>query len=695
MKRKFILVLILSCLFIILYAQKTKSPLAKVNTVSASNMQEQAFRNTIKFIDSANMDFSIKPGDNFYVYANGNWLKKNLVPASETRWGSIDVLTVESNKRMKSLLEEAAKNRNKDRLLQMVGDFYTSGMDSVAIEKIGYQPIKAHLIRVAALKNKQQIILELAAIRTKAVASPLFGFSVVRDRKNATAYIPQLTQGGITLPERDYYLKEDVRMDTIRRAYRNYIGKMFVLVGKNPTTAAQNADAVMRIETALAKSHLSRVERRDYYKTYNKFSVKDFEKQTHLFKWSALLPEMKLTGADTLLVDNPKFFTTADSIVNSLPLHDWKAYLQWNIINNASPYLSSNFVDEHFRFNRVLTGQKVQKPRWEQISELADQYLGDVLGQLYVEKYFRPEAKERALDLINNLQQTFAERLHRLDWMSDATKQQALYKLASLTKKIGFPDQWKEYSGLIISSDIFFENLQKAKIWTYNNRVNRFGQTVNKLEWELTPPTIEASYSAVNNDIVFPAGILQFPFFDLEADDAVNYGAIGVVIGHEIIHGFDDRGSKYNAMGNLKNWWTEEDAEKFKQKTELLVDQYNLFKVLDSMHVNGKLTLAENISDLGGLNLAYEAFTKTKQFREGRLIDGFTPAQRFFLSFAQILRENKLDETAAEEILTDPHSPNMYRVNGIIMHLDAWYNAFNVKPGDKMYVAPEKRIRIW
>ena len=648
-----------------------------------------------KYIDPANMDLSVKPGDNFYLYANGGWLKKNPIPASKTRWGSFDVLRDESTQRLRTLLEDAAKNSKKDRLSQMIGDFYRSGMDSLAIERRGYEPIKPELDRLAALNNKQQVLDEIATLRTKGTASPLFGMYVSQDRKNVNQYIVQLGQGGITLPDRDYYLKDDPRSTGIRKAYRDHLEKMFSLVGENAATAAYNADAILRLETALAKAQMSRVEMRDPYKTYNKFAVKDFSTQTSGMDWNALLQKMAVRSSDSILVTNPTFIKTADILLGALPLQDWKAYLRWNVLKNAAPYLSSAFVAENFRLTQALTGQKEQTPRWQRVSNLIDQQLGDLLGQLYVQRYFKGEAKTRMLEMVNNLQQTFADRIQRLDWMSETTKKRAMEKLNAFSKKIAYPDKWKTYEGVTVSDNDFVSNLRSTSTWSYNYMINRLGQPVDRTEWGMTPPTINAYYSPVNNEIAFPAGILQFPFFDFGADDAVIYGGIGSVIGHEMTHGFDDSGAQYASTGNLENWWTKEDEAKFKAKATQVVEQYNTYTVLDSLHVNGRLTLGENIADIGGLSIAYDAFTKTKQYKEGKKVDGFTPAQRFFLSWAQIWRNNMTPEAQAQQILTDPHSPGMYRTNGAVVNMDQWYTAFNVQPGDRLYIAPEKRIRIW
>lgn len=647
-----------------------------------------------KYIDKANMDLSVKPGDNFYLYANGAWLKANPVPGSKTRWGSFDVLREESSKRLQTLLTEASK-KTSDAQMQQIGDLYGSGMDTVAIDKLGFQPIAADLKRIDAIQNVDGLLNEIAYARTQGISSALFGFFVSQDRKDVTKYIPQLSQGGTTLPDRDYYLKNDNRSTTIRNAYAQHLNKMFALVGEDAGTAAAHADAVLRIETALAKAQMSRVEMRDPYKTYNKFAVKDFSATTPSINWSGMLGNLQLKGADSVVVNNPFFFKTVDALLTAVPLGDWKTYLKWRVIDNNAAYLSKPFAQQNFAMTQVLTGQKEMSPRWQFVSGLIDNQLGDLLGQLYVSKYFKPEAKVRMQELVKNLETTFAGRIQRLDWMSDETKVKALEKLNAFTKKIGYSDVWKDYASIKIDRNDFVGNLRRASQWAYNDMVTRYGQPVDKTRWGMTPPTINAYYNPSNNEIAFPAGILQFPFFDFGADDAINYGGIGAVIGHEITHGFDDNGAQYAADGNLRNWWTKEDEAKFKSRANQVVEQYNAFTVLDTIHVNGKLTLGENIADLGGLNMAYEAFTKTKQFKEGKKIDGFTPAQRFFLNWAQVWRSNALPETQAQLILTDSHAPGMHRANGPVQNIDAWYEAFNIQTGDKLYVAPERRIKIW
>ena len=648
-----------------------------------------------KFIDKANMNLSVKPGDNFYLFANGGWLQNNPVPASKTRWGSFDVLREESSQRMRLLLEQAQTSRSTNRINQMVGDFYASGMDSAGIEAAGILPVKAELDRINDLKNTQAVLAEITGLRTRGFGNPLFNFSVAQDRKNVNVYIPQISQGGTTLPDRDYYLKDDSRSIRIREAYNNYLYKLFVLSGEDGTSAWASADAVMRIETALAKNQYSRVEMRDPYKLYNKFSLKDLSATTPGMNWNNMLVQMKVSGADSVLVNNPGFIKITDLLLSALPLKDWKSYLKWNVLKASAPYLSNAFVVENFKFTQVLSGQKEQTPRWQRMAAVIDQSLGEMLGQLYVEKYFKPEAKQRMQVLVANLSETFATRIKQLDWMSEQTKKQGLEKLNAFTKKIAYPDKWKEYEGVTISTNSFVTNIRNANNWAYNEMVNRMGKPVDRTQWGMTPPTVNAYYNASNNEIVFPAAILQFPFFDNEADDAVNYGGIGAVIGHEMTHGFDDQGRQFAADGNLRDWWAKEDADKFKSKADRVVNQYNQFTVLDTLHVNGKLTLGENLADLGGLSIAYEAFTKTKQFKEGKKIDGFSPAQRFFLNWAQVWRNNAVPETQAQLILTDSHSPGMHRANGPIVNIDAWYAAFDVKAGDKMFVPKGERISVW
>jgi putative endopeptidase len=661
-----------------------------------------------KFIDPANMDLSVKPGDNFYLYANGTWIKKTPIPASKTRWGSFDALAEESSKALKGLLEEAAtdpgktaadgdtKYAGKADLMKRVGDYYASAMDSASIEKLGYKPIKPYLDGITALSSKAQVLKQINYLRSQSITGALYRIGVNQDAKDVTKYIISIGQGGTTLPDRDYYLKTDARSQKIRTDYTAYIIKLFSLTGENNITAMANAVTVISLETAMAQAQMSRVEMRDPTKLYNKFSVEGLTAKTPNLNWASILPELGYKGKqDSVIVSNPKFMVFIDSLLNKIPLDDWKTYLKWGVLKNAAPYLSSEFVDANFAFNQSLSGQKEQTPRWQRMSGLIDNQLGDLLGQLYVDKYFNQAAKVRMLELVNNLQTTFDSRIKKLDWMSEVTKQRALAKLHSFVKKIGFPDKWKNYAEIVIKRDDFYGNLQRCSQWQYNDNISRLGKPIDKTEWGMTPPTVNAYYSPQKNEIVFPAGILRFPFFDFEADDAINYGGIGAVIGHEMTHGFDDQGRQFDANGNLQDWWTKADADEFKKRADEVVQQYNGYTILDTVHVNGKLTLGENLADLGGLSIAYEAFKNTKQGQSTEKIDGFTPDQRFFLNWSQVWRNNILPEAAAQRIVTDNHSPGMYRSNGPLTNMEAFYKAFDVKFGDKMYKAPEKRTKIW
>jgi putative endopeptidase len=675
--------------------QHLKSYFAVLGIVAASySAQAQAPK---KLIDPANMDLSVKPGDDFYEYASGTWIKNNPVPAKETRWGSFNELRDFNINAVKGLVEEAAADKSAPAgsVKKRVGDFYAAAMDSVTIEKLGYTPIKPDLARIKQIKDLNGVLNEVVYQRTSGISSPVFGFGVSQDRKNVKKYLPSLGQGGTTMPDRDYYLKDDARTLKIRDAYVTYMTSLFSLTGNSADVAKQKAQTVLALEKQFAEAQMSRLEMRDPYKTYNKFAVAEFSKTTPGMNWSDLLTKFKVAGQDTVLVSSPKFFTTVDGMLKSVPVADWKTYLEWNVLKGSASSLSSPFIQANFAFTQAQTGQRVQTPRWQRMSSLTDGTIGELLGQLYVAKYFKPEAKARMTELINNLRAAFEIRIKNLEWMSPDTKVKALEKLHAFMPKIGYPEKWKTYDGLVINRTTYFQNLQSADQWRYKEMISQLGKPVDRTLFGMTPPTVNAYYSPTMNEIVFPAGILQFPFFSPEADDAVNYGGIGAVIGHEMSHGFDDSGSQYDKDGNLKNWWTKEDREKFDAKTKALGEQFDKYTVVDTIHVIGKLTMGENIGDLGGLNAAYTAFKMTKQGQSNTKIDGFTPDQRFFLSWAQVWRGNILPESAAQLIKTDPHSPGEYRTIGAPVNMDAWYNAFDVKPGDKLYKKPEDRIRMW
>jgi putative endopeptidase len=650
-----------------------------------------------KYIDPANMDLSVKPGDDFYQYASGAWVKNNPVPAKETRWGTFNELREFNAQAVKGLVEEASadKSAKPGSVTKRVGDFYAAAMDSATIEKLGYTPIKPELEKVKKLNSLQGILDHTTYMRTNGIGGSFYGFGVGQDRKNVNKYMVNISQGGTTLGDRDYYLNDDSRSVKIREAYNTYMVTLFKLIGYTDAIAQQKAKTIFAIEKQLAQAQMTRLEMRDPYKTYNKLTVGELNKLTPNINWSNTLTQLKVTGQDTVLVNSTSFLKTLDGLLTSTPVADWKTYLEWNILKSAAGNLSSPFVKANFEFTQVQTGQKVQTPRWQTMSSLTDRTIGELLGQLYVAKYFKPEAKARMDEMIENLRKAFEIRIKGLEWMSDETKQKALAKLYAFTPKVGYTTKWRNYDGLEINRGTYLQNLINASKWAYNENIGQLGKPVDRERFGMTPPTVNASYSPTMNSITFPAGILQFPFFHPEADDAINYGGIGAVIGHEMSHGFDDSGSQYDKDGNLKNWWTAEDRTKFEARTKQLGEQFDSYTVLDTLHVNGKFTMGENIGDLGGLNAAYTAFKMTKQGQGNEKIDGFTPDQRFFLSWAQVWRGNILPESAAQLIKTDPHSPGPYRTIGAPVNMDAWYNAFDVKEGDKLYKKPEDRIRLW
>ena len=647
------------------------------------------------FFDKSGMDTTVRPGDDFFKYASGAWIKKTEIPASETGWGSFFTLYDDNQKNLHTILDEITKKEHdKGSNEQKIGDLYTSGMDTLAIEKLGYEPVKPLLAKIAAVKDYKQL-LSLAADGFKEGDGFLFGFYVAPDDKNSTKNMAQFAQAGLGLPNRDYYFNSDEATKKIRAAYVTYITKLFTLSGTDPATAAKNAANVLKLETEIAKSHSTPVELRDPVKNYNKFAFADLQKQLPDIDLKDIFKRMDV-NADTILVGQPKYYKTLNTLLKSQPVEIWKTKLTFEALNGSSTLLSKDFRDANFEFyGKVLNGQKVPKERWKTMLSATDNGVGELLGQVYVEKYFTPEAKKRMKDLVDNLQAVYKSRIEKLDWMSNATKEKALAKLGAFTKKIGYPDKWKKYSDVEISKDAYYKNMQSVARHNYKEMVEKVGKPVDKEEWGMTPPTVNAYYNPSFNEIVFPAGILQFPFFDKNADDAINYGAIGAVIGHEMTHGFDDQGSQYDKDGNLKVWWTPEDAAKFKKKTQSVAGQYDKFTILDNLHVNGNLTLGENLADIGGVAIAYQAFKNTPQGKGNEKVDGFTPDQRFFLSFAQVWRIKMRDEASRMRINTDPHSPAQYRVNGPLSNTDAWYKAFNIKPGDKLYRPENERVKIW
>lgn len=658
-----------------------------------NHQSDEANQRTV-FFDTAGMDTTVKPGDNFFLYANGKWIKNTVIPKTETGWGSFYTLYNDNLKNLHKILEEAAKNNGtKGSADQKVGDFFASGMDSLTIEKLGTEPVKPLLAKIDAIKNDKDLI-NFVATSFKDGEGDLLGFNVEPDDKISSKNALVFSQAGINLPERSYYLEQDEKAKKIRAEYIKYITKVFTLAGDSANAAKYAAD-VLKLETTIAQSHSTPVELRDPQKNYNKFAVADFQKQIPNLDFKAILNQLG-THVDSVIVRQPKYYQTLATLVKSQPIEVWKEKLKFDALNSAGNSLTQKFRDAKFDFfGKTLYGQQAPTERWKAMVNNTDRKLGDLLGQLYAEQYFKPEAKKRMLTLVNNLQKVYADRIQKVDWMSPETKKKALEKLNAFIKKIGYTDKWKKYDDVEISKNTYFANLQSANKHEYKEMIDKLGKPVDKTEWGMTPPTVNAYYNPSFNEIVFPAGILQFPFFDFAADDAINYGAIGAVIGHEMTHGFDDQGRQYDAAGNLKEWWTKADADKFKTKADKVAAFYNNFSLLDNQHVNGSLTLGENLADIGGLNIAYDAFKLTEQGKGDKKIDGFTPDQRFFLSFAQVWRIKDRDESMRVRLKTDPHSPEMFRVNGPVYNMEAFYKAFNIPATAKMYVAPANRLGVW
>jgi len=648
-------------------------------------------------INPANIDSSVQPCDNFFQYANGSWLKNNPVPAAESRWGSFNELADRNYATQKSILEELSRNAATAKAgsnAQKVGDFYASAMDTVAIEKAGLTHLKPYLDRIMALKTLPEMQAFLADPKAHA-GSVWFNSGVGQDEKISTQYAVQFYQGGLTLPDRDYYLKEDARSKNIRAAYQTYLMSTFTRLGDPEAQATEHAAAVLRLETKLAQASKSRVDLRDPQANYHKMTVAQATKEFPNLNMPLLLKQNHLGAAKEVIVGQPEFLKEVSTLLATEPLADQRQYLRFHLVNSVASALPKAFGDDAFRFSQVLSGAKQQQPRWKRMLRATDGALGEAFGQLYVDKAFSPAAKARAKEMIENLRKAYAERIMATDWMSAATKKEALVKLNAFTVKIGYPDKWKDYSKMTIGRQSALQNVLAARTWAAEDNLGKFGKPIDRTEWGMTPPTVNAYYNPPMNEIVFPAGILQPPFYDPKADDAVNYGGIGAVIGHEMTHGFDDQGRQYDAKGNLRDWWTKEDGEKFNTKAAMVGKQYDAFSPLDSVHVNGKLTMGENLADIGGLTIAYQAFQKTAEAKSGTSIDGFTPDQRFFLAWAQIWRTNIRPEAARQQVQTDPHSPAQFRTNGPLMNMPEFYKAFGCKPTDKMERPTAEQARIW
>ncbi len=650
--------------------------------------------NTKSFVEITGLDSSIKAGDNFFRFVNGRWYDSAQIAGDQTGVGSYMFLNIPQKKLLQNILDSVSKTTHTTGSIdQKVGDFYASGMDTVTINQRGYQPIQPLLARVDAINNVAALTKFVAQENT-ANDHSIISFGISPDNKNSSINIAHVYQAGLGLPDRDYYFKTDAPTLAIQQAYKQYLSTIFVLTGSDTATANKLAGVAYGIEKQLAAAHKTNIEQRDINANYHKLAVAAIDKSQPNIGWQTILATMGAT-TDSIDVAQPAYYEKLNTLLTTIPLADWKTYLKVSTVQTYAYALSKPFADALFAFNKVLSGQAVQKTRMQEMTENVDAYLGEALGQLYVKRYFNEDAKKRVLDLVNNLQKAFENRINHVDWMSDSTKQKAKEKLYAITKKIGYPDKWRDYGKVEIVRTKYFENLQSLNQNDYRFKLAKLNKPVDKSEWGATPSTVTAYYNPSFNEIVFPAGILQFPYFDFAADDAINYGGIGMVIGHEMTHAFDDQGAQYDKEGNVKNWWTKEDYEKFKAKTQRVIDLYSSFTVLDTVHVKGALTVGENAADNGGIAIAYDAFKMTPEGHDTTKIDGFTPDQRFYLSIARIWRVKTRDAFLRMYVNTNPHSPAMWRVNGPLMGAAPFYKAFNVQPGDKNYLPEDKRIKIW
>lgn len=644
------------------------------------------------------MDLLVNPGDDFYRYANGNWIKNNQIPDDRSSYGSFDIVRKETDKNVRTLLEEVAKNTTAEKgsIAQKIRDFYVTGMDSAKTEEMGISPLREELDIIAGISSTEQFQDVVARFHTFGL-DPLFNGGIEQDLMDSKNYKFYLMQAGIGLPDRDYYTNADDRSKEIRAEYVKHVAKMFELTGINTETAQKNAEVVMNIETRLAEKSKTNTEMRNIPALYNKMSLSQLGELAPGFDWVRYFKNISEKDFGDVIVGMPVFFEEVGKIVNEVAIDDWKVYLTWNLVNRSSEFLSSDFVNQDFKFySEFLSGSKKIRERWERVVGVTNSALGEPLGQLYVEKFFPPESKEKMVELVTNLKKALKIRIENLEWMGDSTKQAALEKLELMGVKIGYPDKWEDFSKLEIEPDSYVMNFRRANYFAYYKNLDKFGKPVDKEKWGMDPQTVNAGYHPLMNDITFPAAILQPPFFYPNADDAVNYGAIGMAIGHEMTHGFDDQGRNFDKDGNMTDWWTQSDADEFKNRTKLLVDQYNSFVALNDVHVNGELSLGENIADFGGLTVALEAY---KLSREGKPapkpISGFTDIQRIFLAYAQLWKGNIRDKALLRLVQEDVHPWGEYRVNGAMFNVPEFYGAFDIKPENKLFRTAEQRPVIW
>ena len=645
-------------------------------------------------VNKKNMNLKANPGNDFEEYVNGTWLKNSKIPADKASYGSFDKLYDQSLVDVRAIIETCSKGTfDEGTDQQKIGDFYNSYLNRKDRDAKGITPIQSELKTIDAIANATDLAAYFGTANQSGVSIP-FSVSVSTDFKDPKQYALTTWQGGLGLPEREYYLQNDAKMVEIRKKYVAHIEKMLQFIGVSNTS--ESATKIMALETSLATVQMKKEDTRDAARLYNKYEIANLKTLMPDFDWTTFFKKANINNQKTIIVSQVDYSKSLNSIIKNTPLDTWKIYLKWGVINNASRRLTTSIDNEHFEFyGKTLYGIEKQEEDWKRAVNTVNASLGEMVGKLYVAKHFSPEAKERMTNMVKNLLKAYAESIKKLDWMSEATKKQALDKVNKFMIKIGYPDKWRDYSKLKVIKNNYYQNAENANIFEYNRQLAKLGKPVDRTEWGMVPQTVNAYYNSSLNEIVFPAAILQPPFFDLKADDAVNYGGIGAVIGHEIGHGFDDEGSTFDGDGVLRNWWTSQDLTAFKAKTNALVEQYNSFKPFPDLHLNGTFTLGENIGDLGGLSIAIKAYKMTLNGKEAPVMDGYTGMQRVFLGWGQVWCEKQREAAMRSQIAGDPHSPAKYRINGVVRNVPEFYEAFKIKPTDSLYLAPEKRVKIW
>ena len=663
---------------------------AAVVLMASCNKKEEL----ISGVTKKNMDTLVNPGNNFDAYVNGTWVKNNKIPADKTSYGAFDMLYDQSQKDVKAIIEEASKGtftEGSDE--QKIGDYYSSFMNRKDRETKGIAPIRPELKNIDAIANYSDLAAYFGKSNSTGVSMP-FSVAVTEDFKNPKQYTLMTWQGGLGLPEREYYLQADAKMVETRIKYVAHIEKMLQLVGL--PNAAESATKIMALETVLATNHMKKEETRNTAKLYNKYNITDLKKLMADFDWTAMLKNAGIEKEKTIVISQVEYTKSLNNIIKNTPIDTWKTYLKWSLINNTANYLTTALDKQNFDFyGKTLYGTEAQEEDWKRGVSTVNGGLGEIVGKVYVKKHFSPEAKERMTGMVKNLLKAYAESIKKLDWMSENTKKEALAKVDKFMIKIGYPDKWRDYSALKVAKNDLFGNIERAREFEYNRMLNKLGKPVDRTEWGMTPQTVNAYYNPTLNEIVFPAAILQPPFFNLKAEDAVNYGGIGAVIGHEIGHGFDDQGSTFDGEGVMRNWWTPQDLTSFKAKTKSLVDQYSAFKVFPDLNLNGEFTLGENIGDLGGLSIAIKAYKLSLNGKDAPVMDGYTGIQRVFLGWGQVWLDKSREKAIRNQIASDPHSPAKFRINAVVRNVPEFYEAFKIKPTDSLYLATDKRVKIW